>query len=39
MEQKPSEELISSVRPSVDQVKSVKVAKCKLLMVIRGVIC
>ena len=56
LEQKPSEELMSNVRPSLDlgdgsaysersitklkyQVRSVNVAKCKLLTTTIGVIC
>ena len=39
VEQKPSEDDISSVRPSLDHVKSVNVAKCKLLTMHNGVVC
>lgn len=38
-EQKPSEELINSVDPSLDHVTSVKVAKCKLLTIHSGFCC
>jgi hypothetical protein len=39
VEQKPSEELIIKVKPSFDHVRSVNVAKCKLLTTHRGVCC
>jgi hypothetical protein len=38
-EQKPSEEVISSIEPSLDQVISVKVAKCRLLTMHSGFCC
>jgi hypothetical protein len=38
-EQKPSEEVINSIDPSLDQVISVNVAKCKLLTMHSGFCC
>jgi hypothetical protein len=38
-EQKPSEDVIRRVRPSLDQARSVKVAKCRLLTMTSGLDC
>jgi hypothetical protein len=39
VEQKPSEDVMRSVSPSLDQVKSVNVAQCRLLTIHSGVCC
>lgn len=39
VEQKPSEDVMSKVSPSLDQVRSVKVAQCRLLTTQSGVCC
>lgn len=39
VEQKPSEDEISRVSPSLDHAKSVNVARCRLLTTHMGVIC
>ena len=39
VEQKPSDDVINKVNPSLDQVKSVKVAQCKFDTIQSGVCC